>query len=170
MLRNRHVLTLFTSKCASRNSLHFFHISTLKSRPNMVCFDTFDCQMCFAPQWRALFNIATSKSAPDLKCFDTLYFQMCSHHKGMHFFDTSTCKNAPKPRCFDTFSFKMCFVPQRCAIFHLSSGQLATSAPAALASTFRHSGDTRQWKNTVFRDFPTFSHTCGVSLPHLLHV
>ena len=110
------------------------------------------------------FNIATSKSAPDLKCFDTLYFQMCSHHKGMHFFDTSTCKNAPKPRCFDTFSFKMCFVPQRCAIFHLSSGQLATSAPAALASTFRHSGDTRQWKNTVFRDFPTFSRTCIFSL------
>ena len=116
------------------------------------------------------FNIATSKSAPDLRCFDTFYFQMCSHHNGMHFFDTSTSQNAPKPRCFHTFSFKMCFVPQRCAILHLSSGQLATSAPAALASTFRHSGDTKQWKNTVFRDFPTFSHTCVVSLSHLLHV
>ena len=26
--------------------------------------------------------------------------------------------------------------------------------------TFRPSGATNHWKNTVFRDFPTFSHTC----------
>ena len=56
VVRDRRVLTLFTSKCASRhNGVHFFHISTSKSRPKLTCFDTFYFQMCFAPQRRALF-------------------------------------------------------------------------------------------------------------------
>ena len=50
------VLPLLTSKCASRhNGVHFFHSSTSKSRPNPTCFATFDFQMCFSPQRRALF-------------------------------------------------------------------------------------------------------------------
>ena len=50
-------LTLFTSKCASRhNGVHFFDISTSKSRPNPTCFDTFYFHTCFAPQRRALFR------------------------------------------------------------------------------------------------------------------
>ena len=57
VLRDRRVLPLFTSKCASRhNGVHFFHISTSKSRPKLTCFDTFYFQMCFAPQRRALFR------------------------------------------------------------------------------------------------------------------
>ena len=50
------VLTLFTSKCASRhNGLSFFHISTSKSAPNLRCFDTFYFKTCFVPQRRAIF-------------------------------------------------------------------------------------------------------------------
>ena len=50
------VLPLLTSKCASRhNGVHFFHSSTSKSAPTLTCFDTFEFQMCFAPQRRALF-------------------------------------------------------------------------------------------------------------------
>ena len=72
------VLTLFTSKCASRhNGVHFFHISTSKSRPRPTCFDTFDFQMCFAPQRRALFPHLNFQKSSDLTCFDTFYFQMC---------------------------------------------------------------------------------------------
>ena len=56
VVRTPGVLPLLTSKCASRhNGVHFFHISTSKSGPNMVCFATFDFKMCFAPQRRALF-------------------------------------------------------------------------------------------------------------------
>ena len=56
VVRDRRVLPLLTSKCASRhNGVHFCHISTSKSGPNMVCFVHFDFQMCFAPQRRALF-------------------------------------------------------------------------------------------------------------------
>ena len=46
-------------------------------------------------------------------------------------------------------------------IFHLASWLRTRrfSEP-----TFRPSGATKQWKNTVFRDFPTFSRTCIFSL------
>ena len=36
------------------NGVPFFHISTSKSAPRMVCFATFYLKMCFAPQRRAL--------------------------------------------------------------------------------------------------------------------
>ena len=44
-----------------------------------------------------------------------------SRHKGVHFFDEWVC--------FVHFDFEMCFAPQRRAIFHLSSGQLALHPP-----------------------------------------
>ena len=57
VVRTPRVLPLLTSKCASRhNGVHFFHSSTSKSRPKLTCFGTFDFQMCFAPQRRALFQ------------------------------------------------------------------------------------------------------------------
>ena len=59
-------LCILTSKCASRhNGVHFFDISTSKSAPNPSVFYTFDFEMCFAPQRRALFR--------------HLNFQKCSH-------------------------------------------------------------------------------------------
>ena len=59
------VLYIFTSKCASRhNGVHFFYISTSKSGPSMVCFDTFDFQMCFAPQRRVIFTFSSAQMSP----------------------------------------------------------------------------------------------------------
>ena len=46
-----------------------------------------------------------------------------------HFFDISTSKSGPELVCFVHFDFKMCFAPQRRAIFHHSSGQLAPHPP-----------------------------------------
>ena len=47
---------ILTWKCASRhNGVHFFDISTSKSGPRPSVFNTFDFEMCFAPQRRALF-------------------------------------------------------------------------------------------------------------------
>ena len=49
------VLYILTWKCASRhNGVHFFDISTSKSGPRPPVFYTFDLEMCFAPQRRAL--------------------------------------------------------------------------------------------------------------------
>ena len=51
------VFCTLTSKCASRhNGVHFFDISTSKSALNPSVFYTFDFEMCFAPQRRALFR------------------------------------------------------------------------------------------------------------------
>ena len=63
----------------------------------------------------SVFNILTSKCA--------------SGHNGVHFFDISTAKSGPHLVCFAHFDLQMCFAPQRRAIFHLSSGQLAPHPP-----------------------------------------
>ena len=123
-------LTLLTSKCASRhNGVHFFHISTSKSGPELVCFVHFDLQMCFAPQRRALFRHLNFQKWSDIGVFLYILTSKCaSRHNGVHFF-----------------------------ISHLASWLRTRrfSEP-----TFRPSGATHHWKNTVNRDFPTFSRIC----------
>ena len=48
---------ILTSKRPSRhNGVHFFDMSTSKSAPRPSVFNTFDLQMCFVPQGRALFQ------------------------------------------------------------------------------------------------------------------
>ena len=74
------------------------------------------------------FDIATSKSGPELRCF-VLTWKCASRHNGVHFFDIATSKSGPELRCFVHFDLQMCFAPQRRAIFHLSSGQLAPHPP-----------------------------------------
>ena len=57
VLRTRKFFTLLTSKCASRhNVVHFFDMSTSKNGPRPWVFNTFDFEMCFTPQRRALFQ------------------------------------------------------------------------------------------------------------------
>ena len=161
VLRDRQFLTLLTSKCASRhNGVHFFNISTSKSRPRMTCFDTFYFQMCFAPQRCALFRHRNVQKWSEPLVFLHFDFEMCfapqrrvlfrhlnfqkwsepsvlyiltwtcaSRHNGVHFFDISTSKRGPSMWCFVHFDLEMCFAPQRRAIFHLSSGQMAPHPP-----------------------------------------
>ena len=59
----------------------------------------------------------------------TLTSKCASRHNGVHFLDIATSISAPKLRCFVHFGFEMCFAPQRRAIFHLSSGQMAPHPP-----------------------------------------
>ena len=113
------VLYMLTWKCASRhNGVHFFDIATSKSGPTLVCFVHFDFSTSQLPKvvrhWCVLY-ILTWKCA--------------SRHNGVHFFDIATSKSGPDLVCFVHFDFKMCFAPQRRAIFHLSSGQLAPHPP-----------------------------------------
>ena len=141
--------------CFHHNSVHFFDISAPKSDPSM-----------------AALRILTSKCA--------------SRRNGVHFFDMSTSKSGPTLKCFAHFDLEMCFAPHRRALLRHRSFQKwsdvgvfctcwlgnvlrATTAcnfssliwprGSAPAATFRTSGATNHWKNTVFRDFPTFSRT-----------
>ena len=62
VVQDRQFSTLLTSKCASRhNSVHFFHIWTFKSGPELVCFVHFDLEMCFASQRRATFHLSSGR-------------------------------------------------------------------------------------------------------------
>ena len=57
VVRDPGVFNILTWKCASRhNGVHFFDIWTSKSGPRPSVFNTFDLEMCFAPQRRALFR------------------------------------------------------------------------------------------------------------------
>ena len=75
------------------------------------------------------FDISTSKSGPDLGVLYILTSKCASRRNGVHFFDITASKSAPKLRCFVHFDLETCFAPQRHAIFHLSSGQLAPHPP-----------------------------------------
>ena len=163
--------------CASRhNGVHFFDISTSKSGPDLVCFAHFDIEMCFAPQRRALFRHLNFQkwSGPGVFCtfwlrnvlrataactISTSQFPKVVQSWCVLYILTSTCTSRHNGVHFSTshFDFEMCFAPQRSAIFHLSSG-LRTRR--FREPTFRPSGATNHWKNTVFRDYPTFSRIC----------
>ena len=142
--------------------------------------------MCFAPQRRALFRhlnvqkwrkhvvfctfwlrnvlratMACTFSTSQLpkvvrdRQFLTLLTSKCaSRHNGVHFFDISTSKSGPRMVCFVHFDLDMCFALQRRAIFHRSSGQLGRFSEP----TFRPSGATNHWKNSVSRLSYLFAH------------
>ena len=158
VLRTPQFLTLLTWKCASRhNRVHFFDISTSKSGPNPSDFYTFDLEMCFA-------GFATQRRA----LFRHLNFQKWSEPvRFLHFWlgnvlrTTTACTFSTTQlrvlRTWGVFSFFTCKCASRPNGMHFFISHLARrfSQP-----TFRPSGATNHWKNTVFRDFPTFSRIC----------
>ena len=100
------------------------------------------------------FDISTSKRGPRMVCFVHFGFEMCFAPQRRAFFDISTSKSGPDLLCFVHFDFEMCFAPHRRAISLSLLRTRRFSEP-----TFRPSGATNHWKNTVFRDFAAFSRT-----------
>ena len=153
------VLYILTSKCASRqNGVHFFDIATSKSAPNLVCFVHSDFEMCFAPQPRALFRHLNFQKWSEPGVFCTFWLR--------------NVLRATTPYTFRHLNFKKCSEREVLLAFSLANVLCATTAcnfssliwPAGSARrfskpTFRPSGATNHWKNTVFCDFPTFSQT-----------
>ena len=99
VVRNPGVCNILTWKCASRH--------------NGVHF----------------FDSSTSKSGPRMVCLYILTWKCASRHNSVNFFDISTAKSAPRPRCFVHSDLQTYSAPQRRAIVHLSSGQLAPHPP-----------------------------------------
>ena len=106
-----------------------FSTSSRQKRLKTLSFYTFDFEMCFAPQRRALFRhffdtFSTSeppKVVRDRQFLTLLTSKCASRHNGVHFFDISTSKSGPKLVCFVHFDLEMCFAPQRRALFrHLN--------------------------------------------------
>ena len=160
VVRTPSAFNILTSKCASRhNGVHF----STSQLPKVV------------RSWCVLY-ILTSKCA--------------SRHNGVHFFNISAAKSGPNLVRFVHFDLEMCFattactfstsqlpkvVRTWCALYILTwkctsrhnGVQFLISHLASWLRTrrfseptFRPSGAPNHWKNTVFRDYPTFSRIC----------
>ena len=81
-------LYIFTSKCASRhNGVHFFETQLPKVVREPSVFNTFDLEMCFAPQRRALFSPSQTPKAVRSSGVLSIFTSKCvSRHNGVQFF------------------------------------------------------------------------------------
>ena len=132
---------LLTSKCASHhNGVHFFNISTSKSGPELVCFVPFDFEIRFAPQRPALFRHRN--------------FYKCSEHVVLLTFWLRNVLRATTACTLSTSQLPK--VVRAWCVLYILTWKCASRHNGV---TFRPSGATNHWKNTVFRDFPTFSRT-----------
>ena len=119
--------SLLTSKCASRqNVVHFFNISTSNSGPRPSVFNTFDFEMCFAPQRRALFRHLNFQKRSEHGVLYILTWTCSLRHNGVQLF----ISHLARWLCIRRFS----------------------------EPTFRPSGATNHWKNTVFPLSYLFAH------------
>ena len=142
---------------------HRMAIASSKSGTSMWCFEHFHFQICFAPPRR---TFCTSQVPKVVRTWRVLYIitsKCASRHNGVYFFNISTSKSAPTMRCFVHFTSKS-------ASRHNGLQLFMSHLPRCLRTrrfsepTLRYPGATKHWKNTVFRDFSTFSRTCIFSL------
>ena len=165
VVRDRQFLTLLTWKCASRhNGVHFFDISTSKSGPKLRCFVHFDLEMCFAPQRRALFRHRNFQKSSDAEVFCTFWLGIVLRATTACTFSTSQL-----PKVVRRWGV-LYLLTWKCASRHNGVQFFIAPVTSWLRTrrfsepTFRPSWATNHWKNTVFRDFPTFSRICIVFL------
>ena len=140
--------------------MHFFNISTSKTAPRPPVFNTFDFQMCFAPQRRALFRHRNLQKWSEPLVLCTFWLGNVLRATTACTFSTSQLPQVVRPWC------GLYILPCKCASrhngVHFFISHLASWLRTRRFSepTFRPSGATNHWKNTVFRDFPTFSRIC----------
>ena len=151
VLQGSQFSALLTSKFVARhNGAPFLNISTAKNAPELRRFVYFDFGMRFAPQRRALFQ--------------QLHFQkwsgtVSSRHNAVHFLTSQLPKVVRAWRA-------LCILTSKCALRH-TAVHFFIPRPARWLCirrfsepTFRTSGATNHWRNTVPGDLSTFSHTC----------
>ena len=151
-------LHTLTSKCASHHyGVHFFRHVNFQTGPTLVCFVHFDLEMCFAPQRCALFWHLNFQKCSE--SFVLLTSTCASHHNGVHFFDISTSKKWSEVGGLCTFWLGNLLWAT--TAFHFSLIRPDGSAPAAWVSLLLDLPEPQIiGKNTVNRDFSTFSRTC----------
>ena len=155
------VLYILTSKCASRhNGVHFFDISTYKSGPELVCFVHFDLQMCFAPQRRALFRHLNFQKWSEVCVFCTFWVGNVLRATTACTFSTSQLPKVVRHWCVLYILTWKCASRHNGVHFFISHLASWVRTRRFSEPTFRPSGATNHWKNTMNRDFPTFSRIC----------
>ena len=153
--------TFWLQKCASRhNGVHFCDIATSKSGPALRYFVHFDFEMCFAPQRRALFRHLNFQKWSEVAVFCTFWLPNVLRATTACTFSTSQ-----RPKVVRSSSV-LSILTSKCASRHNGVQFFISHLASWLRTrrfsepTFRPTGATNHWKNTVFRDFPTFSRIC----------
>ena len=136
------------------------HIWTSKSAPYPSVFCTFDFEMRFAPQRRALFRHLNFQKWSENGVFSTFWLRNVLRATTACTFSTSQLPKVVRTWCV------LYILTSKCASCH-SGVQFFISHLARWLRTrrfseptFRPSGATNHWKNKVSRDFPTFSRIC----------
>ena len=161
VVRTPSVFDILISKCASRhNGVHFFDISTSKSGPNVVCFVHFDLEMCFAPQQRALFRHLNFQKWSDAEVFCIFSLGNVLRATTACTFSTSQLPKVLRPWCVLYIFTSKCASRHNGVQFFISHLASWLRTRRFSEPTFRPSGASNHWKNTVFRDFLTFSRIC----------
>ena len=130
MVRTPSAFQILTSKCASRHNGAHF------------------------------FDIATSKSGPNLVCFVHFDLEMCFAPQRRALFRHLNCQNWSAPPSV------LYILTWKCASCHNGVQFFISRLASWLCTrrfsepTFRPYGASNLRKNTVFRDFPTFSRIC----------
>ena len=161
VVRSWCVLYILTWKCASRhNGVHFFDISTSKSGPELVCFVHFDLEMCFVPQRRALFRHLNFQKWSGAGVFCTFWLGNVLRATTACTFSTSQLPKVVREWCVLYILTWKCASRHNGVHFFISHLASWLRTRCFSEPTFRPSGATNHWKNTVNRDFPTFSRIC----------
>ena len=144
------------------NGVHFFrHLNFQKWSETASFFNTFDFEMCFAPQRRALFrhrNFQKVVRTPSV--FVHFDLEMCFAPQRRALFSTSQLPKVVRDRQFLTLLTSKCASRHNGVHFFISHLASWLRTRRFSEPTFRPSGATNHWKNTVNRDFPTFSRIC----------
>ena len=117
--------------------------------------------MCFGVHF---FDSSTSKSGPDLVCFCAFWLRNVLRATTACTFSTSQLPKVVRSWCV------LCILTCKCASRHNGVQFFISHLASWLRTrhfsepTFRPSGASNHWKNTVFCDFPTFSRTCLLTL------
>ena len=106
------------------------------------------------------FDISTSKSGPTLVCFVHFDLEMCFAPQRRALFRHLNCQKWSGRWCVLYILTWKCASRHNGVQFFISHLVSWLRTRRFSEPTFRPSGATNHWKNTVFRDFPTFSRIC----------
>ena len=150
MLQDPHVLLTFARV---HNPLHLPREST-SERPYPTFFCTFDFEMCFAPQPRALFRHLNFQkcSEPVSRQFCTLLIsKYASRHNGVHFFRHLNFQKCSEREVFFILFTCKCASRHNGVQFFISHLASWLRTRRFSEPTFRPSRATNHWKNSGSR-------------------
>ena len=118
--------------------------------------------MCFAPQRRALFRHHNFQKWSGAEVFCTFWLGNVLRATTACTFLTSILPKVLRPWCVLYILTWKSASRHNGVQFFISRLASWLRTRRFSEPTFRPSGATNHWKNTVFRDFPTFSRICSV--------